>query len=451
MTPPVTNSAALRALLLATSIAPALFAAPAHAKPAFRVIHSFTGGNDGTNPNQLTAYQSDPNDPSSWALYGTARHGGGAAGGANCNGEGGCGVVFQLAKTPGKNTWRETRLHVFSAGAKDGDSPYAGVVFDKSGALYGTTGYGGKKTGNGHGTVFRLTRPASGRGFWKETVLTRFPAASNGEVPVAGVTIGASGEIYGTAWHGGANNYGTIFQLTPPAPGATAWTQSVLYNFTGNADGGFPEAPLLVDATGALYGTANFGGAWGNGTAFKLTPPAAGQTAWTNTVLTSFDGPHGVWPSAVMVADASGALYGTTTLGGYHGEGAIFKLTPPAAGQTAWTETVLYSFTGGTDGGTAGNPVLLDASGALYGVTGTGGDLSCSRDTGCGVVFKLTPPAAGQTAWTETVLHAFSGPDGASGQGVPAAGLVAGPDGVLYGSVYFGGKSDNGTVFEITP
>ncbi|MEJ0046476.1 MAG: hypothetical protein WDN04_10430 [Rhodospirillales bacterium] len=234
---------------MATSIAPALFAAPAHAKPAFRVIHSFTGGNDGTNPNQLTAYQSDPNDPSSWALYGTARHGGGAAGGATCNGEGGCGVVFPARQNPRQEHLARnppTRLQRRRQGWRQ---PLRRRRLRQIGALYGTTGYGGKKTGNGHGTVFRLTRPASGRGFWKETVLTRFPAASNGEVPVAGVTIGASGRNLrhppGTA----APTTTARSSSSPrPHPGATAWTQSVLYNFTGNADGGFPEAPLLVDA-----------------------------------------------------------------------------------------------------------------------------------------------------------------------------------------------------------
>ncbi len=203
---------------------------------------------------------------------------------------------------------------------------------------------------------------------------------------------------------------GTVFKLTPPAKGQTAWAETVLYSFKGGSDGLNPQAGLIADNTGALYGTTS---AY-PGTVFKLTPPARGQTAWTETVLYNFcslpNCSDGAEPNFVsLIADKEGALYGTTGSGGIGNYGTVFKLTPPAKGQTVWTETVLYSFKGGSDGQNPEASLIADDQGALYSTTffgGTGG--SFPRDPGSGTVFKLTPPAKGQTTWTKTsqLLHA---------------------------------------------
>jgi uncharacterized repeat protein (TIGR03803 family) len=215
-----------------------------------------------------------------------------------------------------------------------------------------------------------------------------------------------------------------------------------------------PQASLIGDNEGALYGTAESGGNSacapnGCGVVFKLTPPGKGQTAWRETVLYSFSGSDGNAPQAGLIADNWGALYGTTAGGGGAGYGAVFKLTPPAKGQTTWRETVLYSFTGGSDGGSPLAPLIADNEGALYGTTTFGGNYSACGGTGCGVVFKLTPPGKGHTVWTETVLHTFAnGSDGAN----PHDGLVADQRGALYGTTYQGGSSGgSGTVFKLTP
>ncbi len=163
----------------------------------------------------------------------------------------------------------------------------------------------------------------------------------------------------------------------------------MLYGFTG---GGDPEAGLIMDASGALYGTTEHGGGDDSGTVFMLTPPVAGETRWTETVLHTFTGgADGFAPLAGLIMDASGALYGTTWSGGPGCVGAncgtVFKLTPPASGETRWTETVLHSFTGGADGADPGAGVIMDASGALYGTTVNGG----GRAPRCGTVFKVVP------------------------------------------------------------
>jgi uncharacterized repeat protein (TIGR03803 family) len=432
-----------------------LAAAPACAEPAYRIIHNFDGAAGGANPNQILGWQSAPSFPSSWALYGTTIFGGDTVSTA-CQGMGsGCGVAFKLSPPHGRvGRWTEERLHVFAGGA-DGANAGAGLVADATGTLYGTTGNGGRPVGGG--TVFALSPRKTGG--WAHTVLYRFGNAPDGVVPVGGLAIAGApvsrhaGALYGTTLYGGAAGYGSVFRLSPPRPGGKDWKETVLHAFTGNTvEGGYPLAPLIIDAAGTLYGTVNFGGGWGNGTAFALSPPVVGASDWTETVLTSFDGPDGVYPAAGLISDASGALYGTTTMGGVRGEGAVFKLTPPAAGATGWTETVLHSFTGGTDGGIVPHPLAIDSHGALYGVAVTGGDLSCFFGQGCGVVFKLSPPAKGSTVWTETVLHAFTGgTDGGLYAKSPGAGLIWGPDGRLYGTTYQGGLHGAGTVFTIKP
>jgi uncharacterized repeat protein (TIGR03803 family) len=345
----------------------------------------------------------------------------------------------------------ETVLYSFQGGS-DGATPFAGLIANDSGALYGTTLQGGNGgtciyfSVDGCGTVFKLTPPAKGQTAWTEAVLYSFKGgSSDGAIPYVGLIADNQGALYGTTLEGGScppnpSGCGTVFKLTPPAKGQTAWTETVLYSFCSRpncSDGREPEAGLIADNQGALYGTTASGGS-GGGTVFKLTPPAKGQTAWIETVLYSFKGGSngdGAGPVGSLIADKQGALYGTTFGSVNPNLGIVFKLTPPAKGQTAWTETVLCTLFGNSFTG-----LIADNQGALYGTTFQG--------PGAGGIFKLTPPAKGQTAWTEAELYTFTGgSDGA----VPYGGLIAEQQGALYGTTEQGGIGANGTVFKLTP
>ena len=293
----------------------------------------------------------------------------------------------------------------------------------------------------------------------QETVLYSFSGGADGSHPEAGLVMDGNGALYETTWGAGGGTDGTVFMLAPPGPGRTGWSKTTLHRFTGGDDGSRPFAGLIMDASGALYGTTSGGGVFSRGTVFKLTPPASGETHWTARVLHAFrGGAVGAKPSAGLIMDASGALYSTTPFGGGGSCGicgTVFKLTPPAAGETRWTQTVLHSFTGGADGDAPFAGLIMDASGALYGTTYAGGP-GCVGAI-CGTVFKLTPPAAGETRWTETVLHSFTNPvtggaDGAS----PGAGVIMGASGALYGTTVHGGGGCRsnfgcGTVFKVVP
>jgi uncharacterized repeat protein (TIGR03803 family) len=342
----------------------------------------------------------------------------------------------------------------------DGEYPEAGLIRDTSGNFYGTTESGGA---DGAGTVFELTPNKTTTG-WVHKVLYRFCAqgggnCTDGAYPEAGLIRDASGRLYGTTYQGGAVGDGTVFMLTPPAAGKTLWTEKVLYSFCQQADctdGQRPEAGLIEDASGNLYGTTYNGGTDGYyGAVFELTPPAPGQTAWTEIVLYGFcqqaDCTDGYNPEAGLIRDAlTGNLYGTTYYGGANGEGTVFELTPPATGQSAWTESVLYSFCQQADCADGEQPrahLIRDPSGKLYGTTSEGGAYNG------GTVFALTPPAGGQSSWTEILLHSFcthGGRDCTDG-GYPAANLIRDASGNLYGTTDYGGTDGGGTVFELTP
>jgi uncharacterized repeat protein (TIGR03803 family) len=224
------------------------------------------------------------------------------------------------------------------AGCKDGDAPYqAGVIQDAVGNLYGATEDGGA---NGDGTVFKLAPPATSSGTWTETVLYSFCAVkscTDGEEPQAGLIRDAAGNLYGTTKDGGVIGDGAVFKLAPPALPGGQWTETVLHSFCildGCKDGEYPEAGLVQDAAGNLYGTTENGGANDDGVAFKLAPPAVPGNPWTETVLYSFcadtncvdgESPYG----GALILDAAGNLYGTVD-GGVYDEGAVFKLAPPA-------------------------------------------------------------------------------------------------------------------------
>ena len=366
-------------------------------------------------------------------LYGTTNGGG-------SHGEG---TVFEL--TP---AGRETVLYSFcvQANCADGASPMAGLIRDAAGHLYGTT-YGGGA--HGQGTVFELA--AAGR----ETVLHSFCSqggCADGANPMAGLIRDAAGHLYGTTSGGGAHGQGTVFELT------AAGRETVLYSFcpqSGCADGNNPDAGLIMDASGKLYGTAAYGGAGDNGGAvFKLTPNAA-KTKWTETLLYSFCSQSGcvdgATPLAGLIMD-SGRLYGTTYQAGANKNGTVFELTPNAA-KTKWRESVLHSFCvrGAplcADGSSPVAGLIMDASGKLYSTTKVGG---AGADDGGGTVFELIPNAA-NTKWTETVLHSFCAQSGCADGANPVAGLIMDAAGHhLYGTISGGGAHGFGTVFEVTP
>jgi uncharacterized repeat protein (TIGR03803 family) len=364
------------------------------------------------------------------------------------------GNVFKLTPpAPGRTDWTISVLYDFHGG-NDGGAPLGGVIMDGSGALYGTTFASGP---NSYGVVFKLSPPGLGQTAWTETVLYAFnynfiDGNSDGASPTAGLIMDGNGALYGTTVGGGtAHGFGTVFKLSPPGPGKSTWTETVLYRFAGGADGQSPTSGLMIDRAGALYGTTHYGGGgtcqdgWGNvvgcGTVFKITPPGTGQATWTETILHRFSGsPDGGLPGGTLRLDSSGALYGTTYRGGTADGGTVFKLSPPAAGQIAWTASILHSFTGPEGAGPQGG-VIADASGRLYGAASGGG-------AGYGVVFRLSPPVPGQIAWAAAVLHNFN--ILTSGDN-PAYGLLADAQGHLFGTAYYGGTGLGGTVFEVTP
>jgi uncharacterized repeat protein (TIGR03803 family) len=406
-------------LLLGTMALAALcgYGGTAQAAPQLKVLLSFT--------NLKGAYpQAGLIADGAGNLYGTTTQGG-----ANSDG-----VVFELSPpVAGKTAWTETVLRSFDE--TNGYGPYAGLLADGAGNLYGTTTQGGA---NNDGAVFELSPPAAGKKAWTETVLQSFDE-TNGQYPASGLLADVAGNLYGTTDVGGANNFGEVFELSPPAAGKKAWTETVLQSFNGT-NGQFPQAGLLADGAGNLYGTTQQGGANSDGVVFELSPPAAGKRAWTETLLQSFDETNGQYPASGLLADGAGNLYGTTVVGGANNDGVVFELSPPAAGKKAWTETLLQSFDG-TNGQFPQAGLLADVAGNLYGTTQQGGSHSV------GVVFELSPPAAGKRAWTETLLQSF---DGTNGQ-FPQARLIADVAGNLYGTTQQGGSHSVGVVFKLTP
>jgi uncharacterized repeat protein (TIGR03803 family) len=402
-----------------------------------RVLYSFCssyGCPDGLQPFAGMIFDAAGN------LYGTTTFGGFYTFGA---------VVELSPSTNGK--WTEKVLHSFN-NATDGYDPWAGLILDASGKLYGTTLDGGTYH---KGTVFELTQGK--KGDWTEKLLHSFnPEAKDGAGPAAGLVLDGNGNLYGTTSEGGANsncNYGcgTVFELTQSKDGG--WTEKILHSFNGK-DGDYPVAGLILDKSGNLYGTTEFGGANDYGAVFELMRGA--KDKWTEKVLHSFNGKDGITPCAGLVFDANGNLYGTTLWGGLHDYGSVFELVRGA--KDKWTEKVLHSFNyNGNDGALPSAGLIFDASGSLYGTTQSGGanhTSDCIRE-GCGTVFELTLGKHGK--WTEKVLHSFdnNGTDGFE----PQSSVILDRKGKLYGTTVIGGAPGScnergygcGTVFEITP
>jgi uncharacterized repeat protein (TIGR03803 family) len=349
-------------------------------------------------------------------------------------------VVFAIfAPAPSARAQSKFKtLYAFSGG-NDGSQPFSGVTVDAAGNLYGTTYAGGEY---GNGTVFELA--PTGTGGWTESVLYSFTGGADGGNPQPGdgPIFDSAGNLYGAAGSGGNicefGGCGVIFELTPTTSG---WTESVLHSFTGGSDGGAPFAGLIFDGSGNLYSTTWNGGSdncgAGCGVVFKLAPAAGG--GWTESVLHSFMdfGPEGSNSDASLVLDPAGNLYGVTWYGGTQGWGVVFKLAPNTDG--GWTESVLHQFKGDTDGAHPRGHLVFDSAGNLYGTAAN------EYASGYGVVFELLPNEDG--TWRKRNLHQFTGgKDGAN----PYVGLTIDSAGNLYGVANDGGAYGNGVVFELS-
>lgn len=407
----------------------ALVAVPAPASAVtYKVLYSFTGiGADGGRDSEAPLIID-----SNGVLYGTTTRGGAHP----C--PGGCGTVFKLTRAGTK--WTHTNLLLFSE-LVNGAFPFAPLMMDKNGALYGTSSIGGPS--GGAGTVFRLTPPASGNGAWTANALRTFNnSRSDGGFLYGEVIADKNGALYGMASGGGARGKGTLYQLTP-AGGSATWPIKVLYNFTP-ATGTAPSSGLVADSKGNLYGVADQGGSDNAGVAFRLSPPAKGKTAWTYTALHQFVGgfSDGQFAHATLLL-RDGYLYGMTIEGGTNNAGTVFSIRLPFAGHPNPVYTLLHSFDFTTEGGQIYSGLAADAAGNLYGTASAGGSHSK------GTVFKLARPAPGHKVWNLTVLHNFAGAPNDGGQ--PFGGLVMDKTGTLYGTTSAGGSHDFGTVFALKP
>jgi uncharacterized repeat protein (TIGR03803 family) len=385
----------------------------------------------------------------------------------------------QTGKLPSAST--ETVLYHFTGGI-DGGTPYAGLVFDQAGNLYGTTTTGGAYA---RGTVYELTPSEGG---WTQTVLYSFTGGQDGASPYGGVIFDPVGNLWGTTYQGGdpGCGCGTVFELSPSESG---WIFNLVHAFTGVSDGAYPTAGLVYGA-GSLFGTTKYGGLskglcefFGCGTIFSVVSGSS-YRVWTNFLpKTGFQPQAGLFfdpernclfgttewgsyaglgtvfadchpgymrrlhafsyrkagsnPLAGVILDASGNAYGTTSSGDRNA-GAVFKIVDAQNGGRRIK--VLHQFSG-TDGSEPLGDLVFDAAGNIYGTTCAGGG---NRQ---GVVFKLTPPGIKQHKWTETVLYSFSGSDGAK----PVSGLVFDDAGNLYGTTTAGGAYGAGVVFKMTP
>lgn len=358
------------------------------------------------------------------------------------------GSVFKLTppSAPG-DPWIETDLYEFKGdnhGIVDGAVPLGGVTMDETGVLYGTTSQGGVSN---RGMVFKLTPPTTSGDPWTETILHFFGGNENGMTPASNLLRVTSGALYGTTQAGGSFGAGTVFVLSPPPSGQTAWIEKILYSFTGGSDGGTPSGGPVLDSTGDIYGVTSAGGL-GHGTIYKLTRPSAPGGSYTETVLYSFSGEEdGAKPLGNLVFNVSGTLYGTASAGGMNNCGTVFELSPPSTQGNPWNYSALHAFAGVPDGCDPLDGVTVGKSGgALYGTTSEGG--ASGHGVGLGVVFRLTPPTASGGVWKETILHDFGVATGDAE--APDAPLIL-KAGALYGTTRVGGEGDEGTFFEIIP
>jgi uncharacterized repeat protein (TIGR03803 family) len=343
----------------------------------------------------------------------------------------GCGAILKLSPSGQPKV-----LYAFGYSGFAGEGPFPNApVRDAAGNLYMSTAFGGQA--HRYGSVFKLT-PSDKGGF-----LYSFQGGQDGATPDSGLTIDSEGNLYGSTYAGGSGctnqnppGCGTVYRVTPLG------VETVLYRFTGGADGAFPSAAPILDSAGNLYGTALLGGdltcALGQGldcgTVWKL------DTSGNLTVLYSFTGPDGGGPGAALLMDSTSDLYGVTGAGGDlscnegYGCGVVFEI------DSSGNFSVLHSFVGGSADGMGPQAALIeDAGGNLYGTTAAGGNQSCVN--GCGVVFKLDPSG------NETILHYFTG--GTTDGWGPESPLTTDGKGNLYGTTVLGGVANGGVLFGV--
>ena len=388
-----------------------LIVEPTAQAQSLTVLHSFAHDRLGYEPYAGLIQDARGN------LYGTTDNGG----------DGGVGSVYRV--TRGQSDWVVTALAEFNHDG-NGYGPQARLTVGPDGAYYGTTVYGGYPGGCGGmgcGTIFRFNLSNFSR-----TVIYRF-SDSDGRWPYSEVTFDSAGNMFGTAVMGGAYGGGTVFKLVR---NGNQWTHSDIYNFTGAADGFEPVGGLIIDSAGNLYGTTVGGGTCSCGVVFEVSPLEGG---WSYQVLHNFDPQtDGGWPEASLIMDAAGNLYGTTSWGGPGVGGTVFELSPSG---NIWNFSMIYGFDNCDCPPFEGprGSVLMDVAGNLYGTTF--GDGAYDQ----GSVFELTPT---NDQWTFRSLHYFNSlQDGQN----PVGTLLMDANGNLFGTTWFGGQYGVGTVWEITP
>jgi uncharacterized repeat protein (TIGR03803 family) len=416
----------LRAIPMFAIAALVLLTATSAWSAGYKVLYNFNS--QSSNPSSGLITDKEGN------AYGTTSAGGIAD----------AGTVYELSLKTGYH-----QLYAFrksGSGAAGGFLPQGNLVFDSKGNLYGTTTAGGTKSAqcpNGCGVVFQLTPAGNGQP-WTETVLYSFCSQVNcedGANPQAGVIFDSAGNLFGTTENGGVDcgvaGCGTVFELQHSQSG---WAESVLYQFMGSGiDGINPLGSLVFDTAGNLYGTVSGLGPNNGGSVFELSPS---QGVWIFAVIYAFDGSNGskdgIGPEAGLTFDAAGNLYGTTTFGGTFGFGTVFELTPDLG---VWKEAILYNFGSANDGAEPKSNLAVDLSGNLFGTTFAGGNVTCS----CGTVFRLMPGTGG--GWTEAL---FRFPKGGALGDRPTAQVFLDAAGRVYGTTTGGGGIGDGVAFTIT-
>jgi len=410
----------------------------------------------------------------------------------------GCITMFLFFPLLPARAGAQTEKVLYSFSGTTGAKPF-GLTEDASGNFYGASA---ATTTQSYGSIYRLAKGSSGH--WNMTVLYVFKGLWDGKYPNAKLVVDSAGNVYGTTAQGGSFHdcsCGTVFELSPRSSGS--WKETTLYSFQGGNDGAEPHAGLTSDSAGNLYGTAYVGGTADLGTVFKLSPVSGG--GWSESTLYSFQGgSDGLEPSAPVVLDQSGNIYGVTEIGGGQGScygtygcGTVFELTPNSG---SWSESILHTFTGSGDGGVPTGGLAVDQYGDIYGVANRGGYVSLCGGIGCGAAFILEPyfgswvfytihgfqdlidgayPVGGlttgkaadvvygtttsdgpsccgtvfklsatQAGWTGSVLYSFTGePDGA----YPYGNLILDAHGNLYGTTTAGGADNQGTIFKLFP
>ena len=389
--------------MAATVLVAAAFALPAVAATE-QVLYSFTSPNYGYPEGRLRFVKG--------SLFGT-----GSGGGSEY------GQVFELTNSGG--SWKETSPLKFNN--TDGAFPAAGLFEESGGYLFGTTTQGDAYGGGNAFILYKLG------GSWTHGTIWSFSGtAGDGLFPYCDLIADSSANLYGTTTQGGVDGYGTVFELTE---NFGSWTETVLYSFKNGNDSATPYAGLVMDKTGALYGTTSGLNVLGvPGAVFQLTQSGG---VWTEKTLYTFTGgTDGGYPTSALVLDSKGRLYGTTYYGGASGYGTVFEVYQSGG---AWKEKVLYPFQSGSDGANPYAGLLRNGSGGFYGTTASGGTY------GYGTAFELTLSGG---VWSETKLHDF----GLAGDGAdPIGAVILDKSGNLYGTANTGGGYGYGAVWEITP